>query len=54
MAQFITRCVLELKDKDDDGQWLVVAPLIYQSDVANRTFTVPVGASAGTGDCRPR
>lgn len=27
----------------DDGRWRLIAPLVYQSDVAKMTFTVPTG-----------
>jgi hypothetical protein len=43
MSAFLT--ALELRDADDkdDGQWILAAPLVYQSDVAGLTFTVPAG-----------
>lgn len=43
MSGFITKCVLEIADDQDDGKWLLVQPLIYSSDLAKRTFTVPAG-----------
>ena len=41
MIGFKTKLVLENADNTDDGQWLVVRPLIYVSDVAKRTISVP-------------
>jgi hypothetical protein len=35
--------VLELADDQDDGKWILTAPLSYQSDVARCTITVPAG-----------
>lgn len=43
MSRFLSRCVLEVADDQDDGQWILAEPLIYQSDVALETFTVPAG-----------
>jgi hypothetical protein len=43
MSGFLSPCVLEIADDQDDGQWILRAPLIYQSDVARQTFTVPAG-----------
>lgn len=43
MSRFLSRCVLELADDQDDGKWILVQPLLYQSDVALETFTVPAG-----------
>lgn len=43
MSGFLTRCVLEIADNQDDGQWVLVQPLVYLSDVAKRAFTVPAG-----------
>lgn len=42
MSKFLTKCVLQADDVDD-GKWTVTAPLVYQSDVAKQTFTVPAG-----------
>jgi len=39
----MTRCVLELANNTDDGQWILFDPLVYQSDVAKMTITVPAG-----------
>jgi hypothetical protein len=43
VSRFLSRCVLEVADDQDDGQWVLTAPLLYQSDVALETFTVPAG-----------
>lgn len=43
MSGFRSRCVLALADKYDDGQWVLVEPLVYQSDRAGMTITVPAG-----------
>ncbi|WP_250538840.1 MULTISPECIES: DUF1353 domain-containing protein [unclassified Caballeronia] len=34
---------LRTADNSDDGKWILCAPLVYQSDVAGQTFTVPAG-----------
>lgn len=43
MSGFLTRCVLEVADDQDDGQWVLVQPLAYLSDIAGRAFVVPPG-----------
>lgn len=43
MSRFLTRCALEIADDQDDGKWILLAALIYESDVAARTITVPAG-----------
>ncbi|RFP19202.1 DUF1353 domain-containing protein [Duganella sp. BJB475] len=43
MSQFLTKLQLEVADNTDDGKWVLTAALIYQSDVAKRTFVVPKG-----------
>lgn len=43
MSRFITRLSVEVLDNVDDGRWILTAPLIYQSDTAGQTFTVPAG-----------
>ena len=43
MAKFLTRLKVENADNADDGKWVVVSPLIYQSDVLGQTITVPTG-----------
>ena len=43
MSGFLSKCVLEMADDQDDGKWLLASDLVYLSDVAKRTITVPVG-----------
>lgn len=43
MSKFVTRLILGAADQRDDGKWIVMQDLIYQSDVAGTTFTVPAG-----------
>jgi hypothetical protein len=43
MSCFLSPCVLQVADDQDDGKWILTADLVYQSDVAKRTFTVPAG-----------
>jgi hypothetical protein len=43
MSAFLTSLDLRDADNTDDGQWILCAPLVYQSDVAQQTFTVPAG-----------
>lgn len=43
MSRFLTRCALEIADDQDDGKWILLTDLIYESDVAHRTITVPAG-----------
>lgn len=43
MSAFLTKCVLAVADNYDDGQWVLAQPLVYQSDVAGITITVPAG-----------
>lgn len=43
MSAFITRLQVQPATGKDDGQWQLVADLVYQSDVAKQTFTVPKG-----------
>jgi hypothetical protein len=43
MSRFLSKCVLEVADDQDDGKWLLMADLQYESDVAERTITVPAG-----------
>jgi hypothetical protein len=43
MSTFIERGALEPASDQDDGKWVVCKPVIYQSDVAKQTFTVPEG-----------
>lgn len=43
MSAFLTELVLTEADGLDDGEWLLGADLVYQSDCAGQTFTVPKG-----------
>jgi hypothetical protein len=43
MSKFLTELEVEPATSLDDGNWRLIAPLVYQSDVAGLTFTVPVG-----------
>ncbi|MGF6549288.1 DUF1353 domain-containing protein [Paraburkholderia youngii] len=43
MSAFLTDLQMENATPRDDGLWRLMAPLIYQSDVAGQTFTVPTG-----------
>jgi hypothetical protein len=43
MSRFLTRCLLQIADNRDDDQWILAVPLVYESDVAARTITVPAG-----------
>jgi hypothetical protein len=43
MSRFLTRCLLQIADDHDDGLWILALPLVYESDAAERTITVPAG-----------
>lgn len=46
MSAFLTKLtVTELDDSSNDGRgtWQLEAPLVYESDIAKKTITVPVG-----------
>lgn len=44
MSQFLTDLKVEPAEPGvDDGNWRLIADLVYQSDVAQQTFVVPVG-----------
>lgn len=43
MSAFLTELKVENASALDDGNWRLTAPLVYQSDVAGQTFTVPAG-----------
>lgn len=43
MSGFLNRPDLEAASDQDDGKWTLMKPLVYVSDVARRTFTVPAG-----------
>jgi hypothetical protein len=43
MSAFLTELRVENASVLDDGKWRLTAPLVYQSDIADQTFTVPAG-----------
>lgn len=43
MSAFLSELQMENATGMDDGRWRLIAPLVYQSDVAKMTFTVPTG-----------
>ena len=43
MSAFLTELQMENATGKDDGHWRLIAPLVYQSDVAGMIFTVPTG-----------
>ena len=43
MSRFLTRCALEAATDQDDGRWILCKPLVYESDAAKQTITVPAG-----------
>ena len=43
MAKFLSRLVMENATDQDDGQWVLTQPLLYQSDVAGQGIAVPAG-----------
>jgi hypothetical protein len=43
MSAFLTKLQVQPATGKDDGQWQLVANLLYQSDVAACTFMVPKG-----------
>lgn len=43
MSKFLNKLQIEVADNVDDGKWVLLSALIYQSDVAGRTFVVPKG-----------
>lgn len=43
MSRFLSPLVLRLAGWEDSDKWQLVSPLLYQSDVALETFTVPAG-----------
>lgn len=43
MSKFLSRLRVENATDKDDDTWVLVSPLVYQSDVAGQTFTVPTG-----------
>jgi hypothetical protein len=43
VSEFLTALQVQPATGKDDGQWQLISDLIYQSDVAEMTFTVPKG-----------
>lgn len=43
MSRFLTSCVLEVADNQDDGKWILREKLTYLSEAARRTIDVPAG-----------
>lgn len=43
MSAFLTKLVIESSEGLYDNKWVIIEPLIYQSDLTNTTFTVPRG-----------
>lgn len=43
MAKFLSRLVMENASDQDDGRWVLVQPLLYQSDIGNLQVIVPAG-----------
>lgn len=42
-GRFLSHGAISAASDFDDGRWRVVVPLEYESDIAKRTITVPVG-----------
>jgi hypothetical protein len=43
VSGFLSKCVLQIADDQDDGKWILVQDLLYVSDVAKCLITVPAG-----------
>jgi hypothetical protein len=43
MSRFLTELQVEPATENDGEQWRLLAPLMFQSDVADRTIVVPKG-----------
>lgn len=43
MSRFVTELEVKPATGLDDGKWQLITDLIYESDVAGRTITVPAG-----------
>lgn len=43
MSEFVKGLQVKPATGKDDGQWELISDLVYQSDVAGMTFTVPTG-----------
>lgn len=42
-SEFLTKCDLQIADDKDDGQWILMYPLYYRSELLKRTIVVPAG-----------
>jgi len=45
MSRFLTQLSVRRVDERDIGKWVLNQPLVYQSDIAGETITVPVDFS---------
>lgn len=43
MSRFLSRLAIAAATDQDDGRWFLTEPLVYESDAAKRTITVPAG-----------
>lgn len=43
MSRFLSRLAIQVADDTDNGQWVLVESLIYESDLAKCTIVVPKG-----------
>lgn len=43
MSRFVTKLAIEQAEDQDGDQWILLAALIFESEVAKRTFIVPRG-----------
>jgi hypothetical protein len=43
VSKFLTDLKVKNATDQDDGKWVLLEPLVYQSDVAKMTITVPAG-----------
>ena len=43
IGRFLTRLRIETASDQDDGKWIVLSPLVYQSGVAGMEIAVPAG-----------
>lgn len=43
MSRFLTSCDLRVASDQDDGKFILLNPLLYESDLAKRVIIVPAG-----------
>lgn len=43
MSRFLTKLRMENASESDDGLWVLVSDLVYESDLAKRVIAVPAG-----------